>query len=526
MKKNFPITGRESTYGEKANILSTTNLKGAITYVNEDFVQISGFAEDELLGKNHNIVRHPEMPPAAFADLWSSLKAGRAWMGMVKNRCKNGDHYWVSAFVMPIKHDGEIKEYQSVRTRPARYLVNRATDVYGQLMANTPPLAMKLPIPGLQSRLLAGTVLVGLMVLIGALWLGTPPTVALVTLGPAVLLGLLSIGWQLHPLSALGQRSREVAVNPLGQYIYTQRRDVLGEIEFALCMLQSEQGAAVGRVADAAAHLARQADLMVETVQSSTAQILRQQAETDQVATAVTQMAASVQEVARNAASTAEAADLADSNSGHGRQVVAATGESIRHLAEEVSRATAVIQELEHSSGEISAVLDVIRGIAEQTNLLALNAAIEAARAGEHGRGFAVVADEVRSLASRTQSSTQEIQGMIEKLQAGARRSVNVMRESLEQAEKSSHQAQEAATSLDAISRDVKSITDMSTQIATAVNEQSLVSEEINRSITRIREAADSNARDSRNIEALAVGVAGLAEELRLLATHFWEKPR
>ncbi|MCG5514028.1 PAS domain-containing methyl-accepting chemotaxis protein [Ectothiorhodospira shaposhnikovii] len=524
MKKNFPITGREQSFGDKANILSTTDLKGAISYVNDDFITICGFTEDELLGKNHNIVRHPEMPPEAFSDLWSSLKAGRAWMGMVKNRCKNGDHYWVSAFVMPILQNGKVQEYQSVRTHPQRDLVSRATDIYARILAGKPPIALKLPAISVHLRLLTGIALAGMATLLGALWLGTPVSIALFTLGPATALALALAGWQLQPLSALRDKARAVAVNPLGQYVYTGRRDVFGEIEFALRMLESERGAAVGRVADDATRLARQADHMVDTVQAATAQILRQQAETDQVATAVNEMAASVQEVAHNARSTAEAADVADGNSSHGRQVVASTEDSILHLAREVRHATTVIQALEHSSSQISAVLDVIRGIAEQTNLLALNAAIEAARAGEHGRGFAVVADEVRSLATRTQNSTQEIQAMIQKLQAGARSSVSVMQESLQQAEKSVNQARDAAAALEAITRDVKSITDMSTQIATAVNEQSLVSEEINRSITRIREAADSNARDSRSIEALAVGVAGLASELRLLAAHFWDK--
>ncbi|MCG5500942.1 methyl-accepting chemotaxis protein [Ectothiorhodospira lacustris] len=524
MKKNFPITGREQSFGDKANILSTTDLKGAISYVNDDFIAISGFTEDELLRKNHNIVRHPEMPPEAFTDLWSSLKAGRAWMGMVRNRCKNGDHYWVSAFVMPILQKGVVQEYQSVRTQPQRDLVSRATAIYARVLAGNPPVALKIPVVGVRLRLLVGIALAGVMALLGALWLGTPMSIALFTLGPATVLALMLAGWQVQPLSALQEKARAIAVNPLGQYIYTGRRDVFGEIEFALRMLASERGAAVGRVADAATRLATQADHMVSTVQAASGQILRQQAETDQVATAVNQMAASVQEVAHNARSTAEAADRADGNSTHGGQVVASTEDSIRHLAQEVKRATSVIQALEHSSSQISAVLEVIRGIAEQTNLLALNAAIEAARAGEHGRGFAVVADEVRSLATRTQNSTREIQVMIQKLQAGARSSVSVMQQGLHQAEKSVDQAREAAVSLEAISRDVKSITDMSTQIATAVNEQSVVSEEINRSITRIREAADSNARDSRSIEALAVGVAGLASELRLLAAHFWSK--
>ena len=126
MKTNLPVSGRAVEFSANANILSTTNPKGAITYVNPDFINISGFSEAELLGINHNIVRHPDMPPEAFAHMWQTLKDGRSWMGLVKNRCKNGDHYWVSAYVTPMQRNGETVEYQSVRTLPAKALVEAA----------------------------------------------------------------------------------------------------------------------------------------------------------------------------------------------------------------------------------------------------------------------------------------------------------------------------------------------------------------------------------------------------------------
>ena len=126
MKINLPVSQREVAVGPRANILSTTDLKGVITYVNPDFIAISGYEEDELLGRSHNLVRHPDMPPAAFADLWRTLKAGRSWMGLVKNRCKNGDHYWVSAFATPVIRDGAVVEYQSVRSQAGAQRVARA----------------------------------------------------------------------------------------------------------------------------------------------------------------------------------------------------------------------------------------------------------------------------------------------------------------------------------------------------------------------------------------------------------------
>ncbi len=142
MKINMPVTQRERTYGDDVTITSLTDLKGTITYANRDFIDISGFSEEELIGKNHNIVRHPDMPPVAFQDLWDTMKQGRSWRGTVKNRCKNGDHYWVDAYVTPVHEGGQLVGYQSVRTRPAREQIEAAERLYAQLRSNA---AAKLP---------------------------------------------------------------------------------------------------------------------------------------------------------------------------------------------------------------------------------------------------------------------------------------------------------------------------------------------------------------------------------------------
>lgn len=525
MRKNLPVTGREQSFSDDANILSTTNLKGAISYVNEDFIRISGFDEDELIGKNHNVVRHPDMPPAAFADLWESVKGGRPWMGMVKNRCKNGDHYWVSAYVMPIMQNGVVTEYQSVRTKPERALVDRAEWLYARVMSGRMPLAMRLPVIGVRLRAYVMTVIAGVVGSVATILSGAGID-GLMPVGMTTLLALGVVWRVLHPLAELQRRARRVVDNPLGQYVYTRRRDEYGEIDFAMRMLEAEAGAAVGRVADSAEKLSRDASEMVASVEMARQEILQQQAETDQVATAVNEMAASIQEVARNAQNAADAADEANASAQGGHRVVSSTREAIAELSAEVERATDVIQALEKSSTDISAVLDVIRGIAEQTNLLALNAAIEAARAGEQGRGFAVVADEVRNLASRTQDSTREIQSMIESLQEGARSAVEVMGQSRSKAEGSVMRAAEAAEALESITTGVRTITDMSAQIATAVEEQSAVGEEISRSVTNIRQSSDANAESSLRIENAAGRVAEFSTELQALANQFWSRRR
>ncbi|BAU71777.1 methyl-accepting chemotaxis protein [Metapseudomonas furukawaii] len=526
MKINLPVTGRAVAFDADANILSTTDPKGVITHVNPDFLAISGFSADELLGRSHNVVRHPDMPPAAFAHLWQTLKGGRSWMGLVKNRCKNGDHYWVSAYVTPVQREGRVVEYQSVRTLPEPGQVEAAERLYAELREGRTPRVLKRPRLGLALRLPGGCALSGLGV---ALLMAPLADSALLAAGAALasaaLCGAWTL-WQMRPLQPLLAKARSIADNPLGQWLYCGRRDEFGELAFALRMLETEAGAVVGRIAESARQLADHADQMASSVSSTSQATRRQQAETEQVASAVEQMAYSVQEVARSAQQSATAADQTDSAASLGREEVEATRNRITRLEEDVRRASQQVETLREHSGDITQVLGVIHGIAEQTNLLALNAAIEAARAGEAGRGFAVVADEVRALASRTQSSTEEIRGLIDTLQRGASQASEAMQRSREQAADSLHQALRASESLALINDQVSEISGMSLQIASAVEQQSVASEEIQRSLASIRLAADDNARNGGLSQHSALRVAELAGELQQLAQQFWERRR
>jgi len=249
--------------------------------------------------------------------------------------------------------------------------------------------------------------------------------------------------------------------------------------------------------------------------------VLKQQEETDQVATAMNEMTASVQEVARTATSAAEAARNADNEAKAGKQVVLETMQSIDTLASEVEKAADTLSELEADIGNIGAIVDVIRGITEQTNLLALNAAIEAARAGEHGRGFAVVADEVRTLAARTQSSTHEIEEMVERLQQGARAAVKVMNESRESAKTSVEKAASAGSALDTITAMISTMDEMSTQISNAANEQSSVAEDINRGIVNISQIADHTADGARATSEAVDTLSSLSSQLQDASAKF-----
>jgi len=267
--------------------------------------------------------------------------------------------------------------------------------------------------------------------------------------------------------------------------------------------------------------LAAAAEEMSAITEASTDNVRKQQRETEQVATAMNEMTATVVEVSKNAEQAADNTSEADTQAQEGRRIVNDTVESINSLANEVDSAANVIHELEQNSESIGSVLEVIRGIAEQTNLLALNAAIEAARAGEQGRGFAVVADEVRSLASRTQQSTQEIQSMIERLQTGAQKAVEVMNTSRTRAQSSVEKSGQAGDSLTVITQAMSNITAMNTQIAEASKQQSEVAEEINQNIVNISAIAEESASSTSELSQSNKALAELSSNLQDLVGQF-----
>jgi len=303
--------------------------------------------------------------------------------------------------------------------------------------------------------------------------------------------------------------------------LQVDRKDELGQIATGfnafLAKLQSMIAAVVTSVQQVSDSSEHTADIAIRTNQG----VQKQLAEIELVATAVHEMTATAQDVARNATHAAEAANHADQAANQGKQVVQETSAAIAALASEIGRAVGVVQNLARDSENINAILVAIRGIAEQTNLLALNAAIEAARAGEQGRGFAVVADEVRNLAQKTQQATEEIQNMIAQLQQGTREVVKVMEQSQQKTDDSVERANQAAHSLESITQAVSVINDMNTQIASAAEEQSAVAEDINRNVTNIGLVANDVAGGADEASQASAQLTRLAEQQRRLINQF-----
>jgi len=528
VRKNLPVTEKNIPLSNETNIFSVTNLKGQIKYTNQTFIDIAGFSQEELENQPHNIIRHPFMPSAAFKTMWGRLKSGNSWMGLVKNRTKAGDHYWVDAYATPIMGvDDKPTEYQSVRVKPENAYVDRANQIYSELNAGKKNKKIgdsKLRLSTKWIMLLS----IPLIALISFLLLSSDmPPIYLISVGAVALIvqSLLAI-FLFNPFNQLVNESYKKYSDPLARYIYTGRSDDLGQIMLQLKQVDTEGGAIIGRISEDCQQMMSGITQLNTNVQQNVTSLRSLYEDNELVATATEQMSASVQEVASNIQNTSKAAELANKNAINTGLSVKKTVDSIKELSEEINNSSQVIQQLGQDSENINGMVDVIKSVAEQTNLLALNAAIEAARAGDQGRGFAVVADEVRTLANRTHESTEEIMQMVGKLRDAAQQAVSSMELASKKTDETVDNIGEVSSTIDTIVDSIDSISQMSVQIATASDEQSSVAHSISENVTNIKYKSGEILSTSENNERVSSQVFTTSSNLYELSRQFWKKKR
>lgn len=515
MKFNGPVTGREQAFGSEDKLISATNLDGVIQHCNNAFEEVSGFGREELIGSHHNIVRHPDMPQEAFRVMWEHLKAGRPWMGMVKNRCKNGDHYWVNAYVTPVTENGTVVGYESVRSCPDRKDVERAEKLYQRINAKRRDLylpdALKLIllIVGLISPAFAfaywGSTL------LSSVWLGTAVCV----------IGMLQYVIRRRDLIAIKSELRNVFMHPLAVRTYTNEKNLRGEIVVGIMSMKAHLDTVLTRISDASVSVAEQSRIGLQHSEAARKEIAEQTHQTDLVATAMDEMSKAIHEISRNVQETATRAEESSDMAETGWNIAETTRKAIEDLRDTVVQIGDSVYALAEQTKEISNAAMVIEKISEQTNLLALNAAIEAARAGEHGRGFSIVADEVRSLAASTKDTAQSIGRIMEGLTEQARDSVRIAKAGADGAENGLARVIESEDMLRGIKEALSEISSMSEQMAAAVEEQASVSDMVNGQVSGIAQLAMGSLRRTEDSTDNMMTTEKVSKDLSELVSRF-----
>jgi aerotaxis receptor len=541
MRTNLPVTSVEYPLGDDVIIVSKTDTKGRLVYFNDQFVKASGFPEQELIKQPHNIVRHPDMPPEAFEDLWVTLKAGKPWAGAVKNRRKNGDFYWVLASATPIWENGQVTGYMSVRSKLPADQRKEAEHVYALLRANKAQAwrvdagvirrrslfdhvavftrTLKARLTTLIAVQAAFMVIIALQAELGSaqheFTIARGVTIGILLLGLVLggVLGLQTIRAVGRPLEQLNGAMAKIAQGLFNSRVIVERDDELG---MALRNVQAMQGRLgfdrevqrdTARISDE--EKSRALNEMAETVERETNTAVGEvSGQMARMASNAALMNDSAATVGTNSSSVAAAAEEALANAETLTHAASQLSASIAEIAAQVNssrtltieavststKAQATIGKLSEAAGKVGAVTSLISEIASQTNLLALNATIEAARAGEAGRGFAVVASEVKSLAEQTAKATSEIAQQINEIQEATRESV---------------------TSISAIGDVIRNVESVSSQIAAAIEKQNTVTLEISRTVEESSQAAREVATQIVNVSNEAIETGRRASEIR-----------
>ncbi|MYN10694.1 methyl-accepting chemotaxis protein [Pseudoduganella aquatica] len=511
MRQNTPVTQNEYVLEDGKTIVSTTDLQGNINYANPYFIEVSGFQEAELLGAPQNILRHPDMPAEAFADLWATIKGGMPWTGMVKNRCKNGDYYWVLANVTPVVENGRPVGYMSVRTKPSREQVAQASELYREIR-NGNPNGLRIR----NGRVLRSDVLARFNELrklsvashlgINCAWLSASMLVFAAAfwsmdgayggwLGGAALLAaaiVLYFWYSLHraivaPLARATAAARKMAGGDLTGVIDVPRDDDMGQLLAALRQMNVNLHSIIGDVRSNFDEIKQATTEIASGNQDLSGRTESQASSLQQTAASMEQLTTNVQQSATSVASANELAEAAS------------------HIAEQggniVSQVVTTMDDISTSSRKILDIIGLIDGIAFQTNILALNAAVEAARAGEQGRGFAVVASEVRNLAHRSASAAKEVKELIDL--------------SIEKVSAGSVLTGSAGATMSEVIKSVSRVTSVMDEISTATKEQGNGIVQVNQAVIQIDDITQQNA---ALVEQAAAAATSLAHQTECVA--------